>query len=83
MAIKLDLQKAYDRVNWRFLKAILLHLGFNEIFIGWIITCVSSVSFESSKYKIEMNKKKNSGFHRFYGYFLNNEIAWVKIWLSS
>ena len=46
MAIKLDLQKAYDRVNWRFLKAVLLHLGFNDIFTGWILACVSSVSFE-------------------------------------
>ena len=31
MAIKLDLQKAYDRVTWRFLKVVLLHFGFNEI----------------------------------------------------
>ena len=46
MAIKLDLQKAYDRVNWSFLKAVLLHFGFNETFTGWLMTCVSSVSFE-------------------------------------
>ena len=46
MAIKLDLQKAYDRVNWKFLEAILLHFGFNETFTRWIIACVSSVSFE-------------------------------------
>ena len=31
MAIKLDLQKVYDRVTWRFLKVVLLHFGFNEI----------------------------------------------------
>lgn len=46
MAIKLDLQKAYDRVNWKFIQAILLHLGFNETFTSWIISCISSVSFE-------------------------------------
>ena len=46
MAIKLDLQKVYDKVNWKFLEAVLLHFGFNETFIRWIITCVSSVSFE-------------------------------------
>ena len=46
MAIKLDLQKAYDRVNWNFLKAVLLHFGFNEVFTRWIMACVSSVTFE-------------------------------------
>ena len=46
MAIKLDLQKAYDRVSWRFIQAVLLHLGFNQTFTSWIISCISSVSFE-------------------------------------
>ncbi|KAK9990720.1 hypothetical protein SO802_025705 [Lithocarpus litseifolius] len=46
MAVKLDLQKAYDRVNWKFIQAILLHLGFNEVFTSWVTACVSSVSFE-------------------------------------
>lgn len=46
MAIKLDLQKAYDRVNWRFINFVLLHLGFNETFTNWIHACISSVTFE-------------------------------------
>ena len=46
MAIKLDLQKAYDRVNWSFIQAVLLHLGFNQTVTSWIISCISSVSFE-------------------------------------
>jgi len=32
MAIKLDLQKGYDRVSWKFIHAVLLHLEFNEVF---------------------------------------------------
>jgi len=46
MAIKLDLQKAYDRVNWEFIHVVLLHLGFNEVFSNWILYCISSVNFE-------------------------------------
>lgn len=46
MAIKLDLQKAYDRVNWRFIKNVLLHLGFNEKYTNRVMACVSSILFE-------------------------------------
>lgn len=46
MAIKLDLQKPYDRFNWRFLHAVLTNLGFDLVFIKWILTCISSLSFE-------------------------------------
>ena len=46
MAIKLDLQKAYDRVSWEFIHIMLLHLGFNEVFSNWVLSCISSVSFE-------------------------------------
>ena len=46
MAIKLNLQKAYDRMNWSFLKEVLLRFGFNETFTSWIMACVTTVSFE-------------------------------------
>ena len=46
MAIKLDLQKAYDRVNWDFIKAVLTNLAFNGTFTSWIMDCISSVSYE-------------------------------------
>ncbi|KAK9989403.1 hypothetical protein SO802_029642 [Lithocarpus litseifolius] len=42
MAIKLDFQKAYDRVNWSFIKVVLIKFGF----INWIMECITSVSFE-------------------------------------
>uniref|UniRef100_A0A2N9HGL8 Reverse transcriptase domain-containing protein n=1 Tax=Fagus sylvatica TaxID=28930 RepID=A0A2N9HGL8_FAGSY len=44
VAIKIDLQKAYDRLNWGFLKAVLLQFGFSADFVKWIMLCVTSVS---------------------------------------
>ena len=32
MAIKLDLQKACDKVSWKFIQVFLLYLHFNEVF---------------------------------------------------
>jgi hypothetical protein len=45
VTVKLDLQKAYDRVHWGFLKIVLNQFGFCPKFIGWIMECISSVSF--------------------------------------
>ncbi|KAL0395138.1 UNVERIFIED_CONTAM: putative mitochondrial protein [Sesamum latifolium] len=44
-ALKLDLSKAYDRVEWIFLERVLVQLGFHSHFISLIHLCVSSVSF--------------------------------------
>ncbi|XP_050207618.1 uncharacterized protein LOC126657040 [Mercurialis annua] len=45
MALKLDISKAYDRVEWRYLREILLKWGFNRKFINWIMACVSIASY--------------------------------------
>lgn len=46
MAVKIDLQKAYDIINWRFIQTVLSNLGFNDTFVSWVVACISSVSFE-------------------------------------
>jgi hypothetical protein len=44
-AIKLDMAKAYDRVEWVHLRAIMVKLGFAEGWINLVMKCVETVSF--------------------------------------
>lgn len=43
--LHMDLQKAYDIVEWHTVEMILKELGFLRKFIGWIMTIVSTVSY--------------------------------------
>lgn len=45
MAISLDFNKAYDRVEWDFLEAVMVKMGFHEIWVRWVMQCVSTVKF--------------------------------------
>ncbi|CAA7029244.1 unnamed protein product [Microthlaspi erraticum] len=46
MAIKTDMTKAYDRVEWEFIKLVMERMGFHSTWIGWIMQCVTSVTFQ-------------------------------------
>lgn len=57
VAIKLDMSKAYDRVEWNFLRKMMQRMGFDESWIGLIMNCVTSVS-----YKIKVNGVLSNNF---------------------
>ena len=42
---KLDLEKAYDHVNWSFPISVLTIMGFGKRWIRWISWCISSTRF--------------------------------------
>lgn len=44
-AIKLDMQKVYDQVEWNILLEVLAHKGFNDTWINWIRECISTVYY--------------------------------------
>ncbi|CAA7024106.1 unnamed protein product [Microthlaspi erraticum] len=41
MLLKLDLEKAYDRIRWDFLENTLVAAGLSEKWVRWIMSCVS------------------------------------------
>ena len=45
VALKLDISKAYDRVDWGFLQFILRTMGFAEQWISWLMLCISTVEY--------------------------------------
>jgi hypothetical protein len=49
-AYKLDLSKAYDRVDWNFLELAMAKMGFDNKWIKWTMACVKSV-----RYRVRLN----------------------------
>lgn len=62
IAVKLDLEKAYDLLDWQFVKCTLKQFGFHATWIERVMECISS-----SYFSILLNGTPQ-GFYFFYFY---------------
>ncbi|XP_074306215.1 uncharacterized protein LOC141641454 [Silene latifolia] len=46
LAVKVDMSKAYDRLDWNFIKCTLLSMKFPSKFVDLVMNCVTTVSYE-------------------------------------
>lgn len=44
LLLKLDFEKAYDSIDWRFLEAVMKEMGFRRRWLQWISSCIRTVT---------------------------------------
>jgi len=45
VALKIDMEKAYDRLEWDFIIQCFRELGFHPKWVSWIKECISTFSY--------------------------------------
>ncbi|XP_026419571.1 uncharacterized protein LOC113315517 [Papaver somniferum] len=70
MVLKIDFEKAYDRLEWSFIYRVFEALGFNSVWIHWLKLCISSVSFQ-----VLFNGAPNEVFYPSRGILQGNPLS--------
>ena len=83
--MKLDISKAYDRVEWDFLRGIMAKMGFLEIWIDRVMCCVSTPSFLVCMVILNFleDSDKETRYHLIYLFYVQNESVLYVLWDCS
>lgn len=46
--VKVDIQKAYDSVEWPFVQQMLMELGFPYRYVQWVMICLTTVAYTAN-----------------------------------
>lgn len=55
---KIDMMKAYDSLDWKFLEEMMIELGISNRVVGWIMECVTTVSYSIGLHMVPFKDKK-------------------------
>ncbi|RVX19756.1 LINE-1 reverse transcriptase-like [Vitis vinifera] len=71
---KLDIEKAYDSINWKFLMKVLVKMGFGSRWLDWIWWCIST-----AKFSVMINGVPTGFFSNFKGLRQGDPLSRCKI----